>query len=54
MLSRLCRRLGIHRHHWVAWSETDRELGWHFDYLKCDAPGCKWAGLTWVQKERIR
>lgn len=46
-----CNRFG--RHHWICWSETDYEIGYHFDYMRCDRSGCKWSGLTWVEKEKI-
>lgn len=46
----LC-KIGLH--HWVTWSETDYVVGYHFDYVKCDRPNCKWSGLTWVEKTKI-
>jgi len=40
-------------HHWVYWTEVSHELGIIFDYIKCDRPGCKWSGLTWVERTKI-
>lgn len=40
-------------HHWILWREVDEELGFAFDFMKCDRPGCKWSGLTWVERERL-
>lgn len=53
MIDWLYRLFGIHRHHWIYWSEIDQELGFQFDYMRCDKPGCKWSGLTWVDRERL-
>jgi hypothetical protein len=53
MKSRCNWKCRIGWHHWVVWSEVDRDVGFIFSYIKCDRPRCKWSGLTWVDRERL-